>query len=102
MKNPLLTLAGPGAIALTIGYQLIPFLILGGASDALAKVRPLLLSVSMGLLLLGLVQRWHGKHLSSGNPTFSSTLILVFRHCRSWHALVSTSDSKLLRGLLCG
>ncbi len=56
MKRGGIVLAGPAAIAIMIFYHLIPFLIVAGAPDFFARLRPFLISGSVLLIALGLYQ----------------------------------------------
>jgi uncharacterized membrane protein len=56
MKRGGIVLADPAAIAIMMFYHLIPFLIVAGAPDFFARLRPFLISGSVLLIALGLYQ----------------------------------------------
>ncbi len=49
------------SVGAMILYHFIPFLIVGGASDSLANLRPLLIAGSVLLVAFGLGQSWRQK-----------------------------------------
>jgi len=68
--------AGPAAIVLMIFYYLIPFLIVAGASDSFAKLRPFLVSGSVLFIALGFYQSWRSRR--SKVPTTLDMAVLWF------------------------
>jgi len=61
MRHGSIIFAGPTAIAVMIFYYLIPFLIVAGAPDSFAKLRPFVIIASVLLIALGLFQVWHAQ-----------------------------------------
>ncbi len=61
MKRGGIVLADPAAIVVMTFYYLIPLIIVAGAPDFLAKLRPLLISSSVLLIALGLYQSSQAK-----------------------------------------
>jgi hypothetical protein len=49
------------SVGMMIFYHFIPFLIVGGAPDSLANIRPLLVAGSVLLVAFGIVQSWRQK-----------------------------------------
>jgi hypothetical protein len=61
MRHGSIIFAGPIAIAVMIFYYFIPFLIVGGAPDSFAKLRPFVLTASVLLIAFGLFQVWRAQ-----------------------------------------
>ena len=53
MRHGSIIFTGPTAIAVMIFYYLIPFLIVAGAPDSFAKLRPFVITASVLLIAFG-------------------------------------------------
>ncbi len=58
MRQGRIIFAGPAAIAVMIFYYFIPFLIVAGAPDSFAKLRPFVISGLVLLIAFGFLQSW--------------------------------------------
>jgi hypothetical protein len=58
MRHGSVIFAGPAAIAVMIFYYFIPFLIVAGAPDSLAELRPFVITASVLLIAFGVFQSW--------------------------------------------
>jgi len=68
-------LVGPAAIVSMVFYYLIPFMIVAGAPDSLAKLRPFVISSSVLLIAFGFYQSWRSKRSQLSPSKLSLPLI---------------------------
>lgn len=61
MRHGSIIFAGPAAITVMIFYYFIPFLIVAGAPDSFAKLRPFVITASVLLIAFGLFQLWRAQ-----------------------------------------
>jgi|SRR5215472_126501 len=61
MRTAVFLLVSGLSVGVMILYHFIPFLIVGGAPDSLANLRPLLVAGSVLLVAFGFVQSWRQK-----------------------------------------
>src|SRR2546426_4016650 len=78
MRQGRIIFAGPAAIAVMIFYYFLSFLIVAGAPDSFAKLRPFVITASVLLIAFGFLQSWRARICSSRIQTHSAR-VLVFR-----------------------
>src|SRR5260221_11540243 len=61
MRHGSIIFTVPTAIAVMIFYYLIPFLIVAGAPDSFAKLRPFVITASVLLIAFGVFQVWRAQ-----------------------------------------